>query len=80
MPGKSRHRKDKHLLRSKPSPAQTQEPVVHTPVAAASANVSTRTTKPPVTPSLYINREIRSITLLAGLMLVLLIVAAFIAR
>ena len=80
MPGKPRHRKDKYLLRRKASPAQTQEPIVRTQVAVTSANVSTRSAKPSVIPSLYINREIRTITLLAGLMLVLLIVAAFIAR
>ena len=91
MPGKSRHQKDKRLLRSKagnrpaaaaaPSvPVQTHEPIVRTQVAAASANVSTRTAKPSVISSLYVNREIRTITLLAGFMLVLLIAAAFIAR
>ncbi len=92
MPGKSR-RKDKFSLRNKagngqPSAAtspsvtaHTQEPVVRTQAAVASAHVSTRNAKPSVIPSsLYINREILTITLLAGLMLVLLIVAALIAR
>lgn len=92
MPGKSR-RKDKYILKNKagnrqsaavtPSPvaAQPQAPVVRTQAAVASANVSTRNAKPPAIPSsLYINREILTITLLAGLMLVLLIVAALIAR
>ena len=91
MPGKSR-RKDKFSLKNKagngkpavatpPSVTATKEPVVRTPAAVASAHVSTRNTRPSVIPSsLYINREILTITLLAGLMLVLLIVAALIAR
>jgi hypothetical protein len=91
MPGKSR-RKDKFSLKNKAGNGQpavatsssvtaTKEPVVRTPAAAPSTNVSTRNAKPSVIPSsLYINREILTITLLAGLMLVLLIVAAFIAR
>ena len=92
MPGKSR-RKDKFSLRNKTGngqsattttssvPAKTQEPVVRTPTAVASAHVSTRNARPSAIPSsLYVNREILTITLLAGLMLVLLIVAALIAR
>ena len=91
MPGKSR-RKDKYILKTKagngqpavatsPSVTATKEPVVRTQAAAASANVSTRNAKPSaIHSSLYINREILTITLLAGLMLVLLIVAALIAR
>lgn len=91
MPGKSR-RKDKYILKSKagnrqpaiatpPSVTATQAPAVRTQAATASASVSTRNAKPSAIPSsLYINREILTITLLAGLMLVLLIVAALIAR
>ncbi len=90
MPGKSRHQKDKRLLRSKagngpasaaPSvPIQTHEPIIHTQVAAASAHIPAKTARPSVVSSLHVNREIRTIALLAGLMLVLLIAAAFMAR
>ena len=91
MPGKSRHQKDKRLLRSKagnrlsstaaPSvPAQTNEPVVRMQVAAASAKIPTKTARPSAVSSLHVNREIRTIALLASFMLVLLIAAAFMAR
>ena len=91
MSCKSR-RKDKFSLKNKagngqpaaatpPSVTATKEPVVRTQAAVPSANVSTRNARPSVIPSsLYVNREILTITLLAGLMLVLLVVAALIAR
>ena len=91
MAGKSR-RKDKFSLKNRAGNGQasaaaspvvtaTREPVVRTPAALPSATMSTRNAKPSVIPSsLYINREILTITLLAGLMLVLLIAAALIAR
>ena len=91
MPGKSR-RKVKFSIKNKagngqpaaatpPSVTATREPVVRKPAAVPPTAVSTRNAKPSVIPSsLYINREILTITLLAGLMLVLLIAAALIAR
>lgn len=94
MPGKSRHRKDKHLSHNKikagpghsatiaspPVPAQTKEPLVLPKAAVASANVPMPTAKLSATPRLNISRELRTIVLLAGIVLVILIIVMFIAR
>ena len=94
MPGKPRHRRDKRLPQSKrrtglgqsatvawpPVPAQTQEPIARPKEAVTSANVSVPTAKPSATPYPHITRELRTIALLAGSMLLILIVVAFISR
>ena len=87
MPDRSRHRRSKRLPQNKkktgliqsttatrpPVPTQTQEPITRQEAPAAPVKLST-TSYP------YITRELRTIAILAGIMLVVLIVIAFIAR
>ncbi len=94
MPDRSRHRRSKRLPQNKkkpgliqsttatrpPVPTQTQEPITRQEAPAAPVNVSIPTTKLSTTSYPYITRELRTIAILAGIMLVVLIVIAFIAR
>ncbi len=87
MPGKSRHRKGKYAIQSKRSgganlsdqqPAVTpghksaSPPVVHTPAVKVAAPLA----KPEATRYPYITSELRTIGILAGIMLIALVVLA----
>lgn len=75
MPRKSRRRKDKRALSSRsqgvPAPPKT---------VVAPANVLKPAVKMSATPYPYVNRELRTVALLAGIILVILIVVALISR
>jgi len=91
MPGKSRHGKGKHSFRSKkkkdglshramlaqqPAVAQTHEPVSSPSVSAPSVSVPTPMAKPAAVRYPYIATELRTIVILAAIMLIVLAVLA----
>ncbi len=91
MPGKSRRKRKKYSIQSKrnkgrpsrpsvlglqPAVAQTREPVSSPIVSVPSASVPTPVAKPAATRYPYIATELRTIGILAGIMLVILIVLA----
>ncbi|MFC1941246.1 hypothetical protein ACFLWL_02410 [Chloroflexota bacterium] len=93
MPGKSRHRKGKYSFQSKkgkgrpsrppilahqPAVTQTSEPVSTPEVSVSSASVPSPATKPVVIWHPYITTELRTIGILAGIMLIVLIVLALV--
>ena len=94
MPDRSRHRRSKRLPQNKkktgliqsttatrpPVPTQTQEPIIHQETPVAPVNVPIPTAKLPTTSYPYITWELRTIAILAGIMLVVLVVIAFISR
>lgn len=73
MPRK-RRRKDKRL-----HPPRTQ-PLARTGAAVASASMSVPNPRTPAKSYPYVNRELRTVALLAGIILVILIVVALISR
>ena len=93
MPGKSRHRRGKYSVQSKkkksrpnrpttlaqqPVVAQSDEPVSSSVVPVPSASVPTPMAKPATVGHLYIATELRTISILAGIMLVILVVLALV--
>ncbi|MFC2011012.1 hypothetical protein ACFLUR_01825 [Chloroflexota bacterium] len=93
MPGKSRSRKGKYSIQGKkykdrtvrptlsaqqPAMAQTHEPVSSPEVPVAPANVPTRLAKPTAISYPYIAAELRTIGILAGIILIVLVVLAFV--
>ena len=92
MPGKSRHSR-KHSFQSKkkkgrlshlatvaqqPAVAQTHEPVSHPNASAPSASVPTPMAKPAAIQYPYVAAELRTISVLAGIMLIILVVLALV--
>ncbi|MDP6646950.1 MAG: hypothetical protein QGG15_04715 [Dehalococcoidales bacterium] len=94
MPDRSRHRRSKRSPQNKkktgliqpatvirpPVPTQTQEPIIRQETPVVPVNVPIPTDKLPATSYPYITRELRTIAILAGIMLVILVVIAFISR
>jgi len=93
MPGKSRHRKGKYSFQSKkrkgklnrppilaqqPAVTPTSEPVSTPEVSVPSASMPSLATKPVVVWHPYITTELRTIGILAGIMLIVLIVLALV--
>ncbi len=93
MPGKSRRRKGKHLPQSKkrksgrhflatvaqqPAVAQTREPVSRPEVSAPSASVPTPMAKLAAIRYPYVATELRTIGILAGIMLIILTILALV--
>ena len=91
MPGKSRHRKGKRLPQSKKrrqrfsapvaqhqAVAQTREPVSRPAVSAPSPSVPTPVAKLVAIRNPHIATELRTIGILAGIMLVILAVLALV--
>ena len=93
MPGKSRHRKGKHLPQSKKGKsrqrfsapvaqqqavAQTYEPVSRPGVPAPSVSVLTPVAKLAAARYPYIATELRTIGILAGIMLIILTILALV--
>ncbi len=93
MPGKSRHRKGKHLPQGKrrkseqhflataaqqQAVAQTREPVSPIGVSAPSASVSTPMAKLAAVRYPHVAIELRTIGILAGIMLIILIILALV--
>lgn len=93
MPGKSRHRKGKGLPQSKKRKsrrrflatavqqqvvAQTYEPISHPGVPAPSASVPTPMAKLAAVRYPHIATELRTIGILAGIMLIILAVLALV--
>jgi len=90
MPGKSRRRKGKHSFQSKkkkgrasrptilaqqPAVAPTGEPVPSPSVSVPSPSVPAQMAKPAAVWHPYITTELRTIGILAGIMLIVLILA-----
>jgi len=93
MPGKSRRRRGKYsfqgkkkkgrpsrptILTQQPAVAQTAEPVSSPSVSVPSASVPTPMAKPAAVQYPYIATELRTIGILAGIMLIVLIVLALV--
>ena len=93
MPGKSRRRRGKHSFQSKkkkgrpyrpaivaqqPAVAQTHEPVSSPSVPLPSASVPSPVVKPAAIWYPYIATELRTIGILAGIMLIVLVVLALV--
>ena len=93
MPGKSRRRKGKHLPQSKkrkggrrflatvaqqPAVAQTPEPVSHPKVSAPSVSVPTPMAKLAAIRYPHVATELRTIGILAGIMLIILTILALV--
>ena len=93
MPGKSRSKRGKYSLQGKkekgrtgsptrlaqqPAVAQTHEPVSSPNVPIASARVPTPMTKPATISYPHIAAELRTIGLLAGIILIVLVVLALV--
>ena len=93
MPGKSRHRKGRHLPQSKKrksrqrfpaavaqqqAVAQTREPVSPPVVSAPSASVPTPMAKLAAVRYPHVAIELRTIGILAGIMLIILIILALV--
>ena len=92
MPGKSRRKRGKYSIQSKkkgrpsrprlpaqqPAVAQTREPVSSPDMSAPSASAAAPTAKPIAVRYPYIATELRTIGILAGIMLIILIVLAFV--
>ena len=92
MPSKSRRKRDKHSIQSKkkggpsrlsvpaqqPAATQTHEPVSSPDVSAPSIRVAVPKTKPIAVRYPYIATELRTIGILAGIMLVVLVVLALV--
>jgi len=92
MPGKSRRKRGKYSIQSKkkgrpirPSPpaqqpaaAQTHEPVSSPDVSTPLANVPSPATKPIAVHHPYIATELRTISILAGIMVAVLVVLALV--
>ena len=93
MPGKSRRGKGKYSVQSKkkkdrlihpaavtqpPEVAQSKEPVSAPGIPAPSARVPTPVTKPTAVHYPYIAAELRTISILAGVMMVVLVVLALV--
>jgi len=90
MPGKSRHKKWKQPVPSKkkgrsvhpsasvqqPAVAQTHETVPTPSIPAPLAQASSQVTKPTAVRYPYIATELRTISILGGIMLVVLVVLA----
>ena len=91
MPGRPRHKKGKHIVQSKkrkdrlshPTPlasearaVQTEEAVSPPVVRSPSINAPIPMPEPAVIRYPYISAELRTISILAGIMLILLIVLA----
>ena len=74
MPRKSRHRKDKRV------PHSPTQPLVRPGAAVASATMAVPNPRTPAKSYPYVNRELRTAALLAGIILVILIVVALISR
>ena len=92
MPGKSHRKRGKYSIQSKkkgrpirprspaqqPVVAQTHEPVSSPDVSTPSVNVPAPATKPIAVRYPYIATELRTIGILAGIMLVVLVVLALV--
>ena len=92
MPGKSRHRRGKPSLQSKkkerasqpailaqqPTAVQAQGSVSHPEIPTPQAGVPTTGTKPAAVRFPYITTELRTIGILAGIMLIILVVLALV--
>ncbi len=93
MPSKSRHGKGKRLSRSKrgrerqrfsvvgaqqQAVTETPKPVSHPSVSAPSVSAPLPVTKPAITRYPYIATELRTIGILAGVFLVILVVFALV--
>jgi len=93
MSGKSRPRKGKYSIQGKkkkgrtdrsslsvqqPAVAQTHEPVSSPEVPVAPISVPTRMAKPAAISHPYITAELRTIGILAGIMLIVLVVLALV--
>jgi len=93
MPGKSRRKRGKYSFQSKkrkhrpgrvttlarqPAVSQTEEPVFFPSVPLPSAGAPTPTAKPTLVQYPYISTELRTIGILAGIMLTVLIVLALV--
>ena len=93
MPGKSRSRKGKYSVQGKkgkgrtvhptpstqqPAVAQTHEPVSSREVPVAPASVPTQLVKPAAISYPYIAAELRTIGILAGIILIVLVVLALV--
>ena len=93
MPGKSRHKRGKHSIPSKkkksrpgrpaavaqqPAVARTHQPVASPSVSAPPASVPTPVAKPAAVHYPYIATELRTIGILAGIMLIVLTVLALV--
>ena len=93
MPGKSRSRKGNYSVQSKkkkgrssrppilaqqPAVAQVREPVSSPNVSVPSATVPTPIAKPAAVHHPYITAELRTIGILAGMMLIVLTVLALV--
>ena len=93
MPGKSRRKRGKYSLQSKrrkerlsrptmsaqqPAAIQTHEPISSPRMSVPSASVPTPKTKPPAVQYPYVATELRTIGILAGIMLIVLVVLALV--
>jgi len=93
MPGKSRHRKGKHLPQRKkrksgrrflatvaqqPAVAQTREPVPRPVVSAPSVSVPTPMAKLAAVRYPHVATELRTIGILAGIILIILAILALV--
>ena len=90
MPGKSRHRKGKYAIQKKkeggagrsdlsvqqPAVTQSHQPAPPPVIPAPSVKVAVPEAKPEAARYLYITSELRTIGILAGIMLIGLIVLA----
>ena len=92
MPGKSRRKRGKYSIQSKkkgrpsrprllvqqPAVAQTREPVPSPDISAPSASVTAPTAKPIAVQYPYIATELRTIGILTGIMVIILVVLALV--
>jgi len=93
MPGKSKHKRGKHRLQSKkgksrqrfatttiqqPAVVETHEPVSPPHTSTPRASAPAPSAKPSITEYPYIAIELRTIGILAGIMLIILIVLFFV--
>ena len=84
MPGKSRHRKGKGKLNHPPILAQqpavtpTSKPVSTPEMSIPPASMPSLATKPVAVWHPYITTELRTISILSGIMLIVLIVLALV--
>ncbi len=93
MPGKSRRKRGKYSFQSKrkkertsrpttlaqqPAAIQTHEPVASPSISVPSASVPTPKTKPVAVGHPYVATELRTIGILAGIMLIVLVALALV--
>ncbi len=93
MPGKSRRKRGKYSLQNKgrkegssrltmpaqqPTAVQTHEPVSSLPMSVPAVSAPTPKAKPPPVWHPYVTTELRTIGILAGIMLIVLVVLALV--